>query len=240
METKIKHQERAHGEKIQSKADEIWGWDTAAGLFRSRRRLKEFLQCLASAKKEKVLEIGCGTGVFTRLFCQNGIKPIAVDISHDLLRKAKDKNPDVFFIQADAENLPFKENVFDCVLGVSILHHLNINSALKCIRAVLVDGGSMAFSEPNMANPQIFLQKRIRWLKKILNDTPSETAFFRWELKKTLEQNGFSQIYIYPFEFLHPLTPVPFICFIKKLERWLERAPIFKEIAGSLLIYSKK
>lgn len=240
METIRKFQEKAHGRKIQSKADKIWGWDTPAGVFRSTRRLNEFLQYLTLAKRTKVLEIGCGTGVFTNLFYKNGITPIAIDISYDLLRKAKNKNHNIFFIQADAENLPFKENTFDCVLGVSVLHHLNTNSAFKAIRAVLTDGGSIIFSEPNMANPQIFLQKRISWLKRMLRDTPNETAFFRWKLKKTLEQNGFSQVYIYPFEFLHPLTPVPLIYFIKKLERCLERTPIFREIAGSLLICSKK
>jgi len=169
-----------------------------------------------------------------------GIKPIAVDISYGLLKKARKRNANIIFIQADAENLPFKDNVFDYVLGVSILHHLNLRSALKSIRSVLIDNGSMIFSEPNMANPQIFLQKKIGWLKRILNDTPDETAFFRWKLRQHLEQNGFSHIHIFPFEFLHPFTPAFLVHFIKRLELYLENIPIFKEIAGSLLISSKK
>lgn len=240
METKIKSQEKEHGKKIQSQADKILGWDTPAGVFRASRRLKGFLKYLALAKKNKVLEIGCGTGAFTTLFCMNGIIPIAIDISYDLLKKAKNKNPNIIFIQADAENLPLKKNVFDCVLGVSILHHLNVNSALKGIRAVLTDGGLIIFSEPNMANPQIFLQKRIRWLKRIMNDTPSETAFFRWRLEKTLKQNGFLCISINPFEFLHPYTPRRFIPVIARLQRYLERIPIVREIAGSLFIVARK
>ncbi len=240
MEEKIKFQEKEHGKKIQYKADKIWGWSTQAGILRANRRLKEFLPYLDSARKNRVLEIGCGTGVFTNLFYLNGIMPVAIDISYDLLKKAKNRNPNLVLIQADAENLPFKENFFDCVLGISILHHLNINSALKDIRAVLRDDGVMIFSEPNMANPQIFLQKRIGWLKRIMHDTPSETAFFRWQLERTLRLNGFSCICMCPFEFLHPYTPRCVIPIVTMLQQYLERIPIIKEIAASLLIVARK
>lgn len=237
---KIKSQERAHGKKIQHDAEQIWGWGTPAGKMRLQRRLKEFLACMGLAQNKSVLEIGCGVGLFTHLLRKDGIRPVAVDISYDLLKKAKDGLPRQIFLQADAESLPFCGKVFDCVVGVSVLHHLNIERALKNIATVLKDGGVIVFSEPNMANPQVFLQKKVGWLKKITHDTPTETAFLRWRLEKLLTQSGFSGISIYPFDFLHPYTPVSFIPAVKWLEKCLERTPFIKEIAGSLLIVARK
>jgi SAM-dependent methyltransferase len=240
MEEKIKLQEKEQGRRIQYDADKVWGWSTPAGILRANRRLKEFLPYLGPERHNRILEIGCGTGIFTNLFYHNGITPVAIDISYDLLKKAKNRNPELILIQADAENLPFKKNVFGCVLGVSVLHHLNINPVLENIRAVLRDEGIMIFSEPNMANPQVFLQKRLGWLKKLMHDTPSETAFLRWHLKMVLRVNGFSCIGIRPFDFLHPLTPRCVIPIITMLQQYLERVPIIKEIAGSLLIAARK
>jgi len=235
-----KFQERVHGRIIQNNADRIWGWGTASGKFRVNRRIEEFLRYLRPERNKRVLEIGCGTGVFTACFYENGLRPVAVDISYDLLKKAKDQSPHVVFIQADAENLPFKEDIFDYVIGVSVLHHLNINAVLKSIRSVLRGGGMVIFSEPNMVNPQIFLQKSTGWLKKMMNDTPTEAAFCRWRLKAVLRKKGFCRISIYPFEFLHPLTPKSLIGCVRKAERCLEHIPLMREIAGSLLMTARK
>ncbi len=243
METQQnKIQERMQGNKIKDRAETIWGWNSPAGLFRVQRRIEEFSKFIkvTNASPELILEVGCGTCVFTSFFVKKGLKLIAVDISLDLLKKAKEKYPHLNILQADAENLPFKERSFDYVIGVSVLHHFNLKPALRSMFLVLKDRGALIFSEPNSANPQIFLQKRIKWFKKIMHDTPTEGSFSRWEIKKTLEENSFSPICIYPFEFLHPLTPKRLIPFIKKMELYLERLPVVKEIAGSLLIFSKK
>lgn len=236
----VKKQEIEQGEKIKQVADRVWGWNTQAGTLRAKRRVKEFLRYFDLRENKRILEVGCGTGIFTEFFCQIQVKPIAVDISYDLLQEAMERNPNIIFIQADAENLPFKVNVFDCVFGVSILHHLDISAALRSIKAVLKNNGVIIFSEPNMLNPQIFLQKRIPLLKRFMLDTPAETAFFRWRLKKILELNGFKQINIHPFEFLHPFIPKCLINFVKKLELHLEGTPFIREIAGSLLIFAEK
>ena len=235
-----KRNEKLHGEEIQNNADKIWGWGTAAGKIRVKRRIEEFLRYLRPKEKNKILEIGCGTGVFTACFYEKGLRPIAVDISYDLLKKAKSKSPHLVFIQADAENLPFKKNTFHYVVGVSVLHHLDIHTVLDSIQSVLRSGGMAIFSEPNMVNPQIFLQKHIGWLKKMMSDIPTEAAFYRWQLKAILRKKCFSRICVYPFEFLHPLTPEFLIGCVKKMERCLERIPLVREISGSLLITARK
>jgi len=112
--------------------------------------------------------------------------------------------------------------------------------ALKECYRVLKPGKALVFAEPNMLNPQIALQKNIPFIKKMLGDSPDETAFIRWRLKKVLHNIGFKEIKIFPYDFLHPATPKALIQIIKSIGFAVEKLPVFKEIAGSLIIYAKK
>ena len=96
-------------------------------------------------------------------------------------------------------------------MGSSVLHHLEIKEALRDIYRVLKPGGTIYFTEPNMLNPQIAIQKNIPWIKRKLGDSPDETAFFRWPLRRLLERTGYRDVRIDPFDFLHPKTPVALI-----------------------------
>ena len=91
-----------------------------------------------------------------------------------------------------------------------------------------------------MLNPQIALQKNVSAIKKRLGDSPDETAFFRWSLFHMLENAGFREVKIQPFDFLHPKTPAAWIPAVESFGRRLERLPLLREIAGSLYIRALK
>jgi hypothetical protein len=105
---------------------------------------------------------------------------------------------------------------------------------------VLKPGGMIYFTEPNMMNPQIALQKNIPYLKRKLGDSPDETAFFRNILKRRMKKAGFINIQIIPFDFLHPAVPEGSVPLIDKIGRQIERIPVIREIAGSLYIKASK
>ncbi len=98
----------------------------------------------------------------------------------------------------------------------------------------------MWFSEPNMMNPQIALEKNIRFIGKMLQNTPDETAFFRWSMTRMLQRVGFDDVSVTPFDFLHPIVPEPLINVTDRIGRLCERLPIVREIAGSLFIRALK
>ena len=201
MEQEIyKLQEIEHGEKIAHKAEIIWGWGTPAGQKRAQRRAGYLIKFAEIKPGKKILEIGCGTGVFTEKLAQTGAEIVAVDISSHLLSKAQEKisAPNVHLLEADLENLPSLNNYFDAVVGVSILHHVNIRKAIDEISRVLKRGGKVVFSEPNMLNPQIAVQKNVSWIKKWAGDSSSETAFFRRSLARLFEEKGFSLTRAFP------------------------------------------
>lgn len=231
-----------HGEKIANDAENIWGWDTPAGHLRAERRFQYLVKYGGIKKGGRVLELGCGTGVFTGKLADQGIRLIAIDISMTLIKKAHNKlnGGRVHFVVGDVENLPFKVGVFDSVVGISVLHHLSLDIACKGIYTILKKGGKAAFSEPNMVNPQIYLQKNIPYLKSLLGDSPDELAYTRWQIKKTLLDSGFRNNHIFLFDFLHPLIKPAWISFVDKLGGYLERVPIIREIAGSVFFAGEK
>ena len=230
--------EICHGQRIAARADDIWGWTLPTAPSRARRRTDLLVRYGRIGPEKTVLELGCGTGVITKQLARSGAEVVALDLSPDLLATARARRmpANVAFQIGDAEALDFPGGTFDAVVGSSILHHLNLDRVLPEVHRVLRPGGSIAFSEPNMMNPQIFVQKSVPWIKRLAGDTPDETAFVRWPLSDRLKQTGFQEVEIVPYDFLHPSVPFPLISPISHLGRILERIPLVREIAGSLII----
>jgi SAM-dependent methyltransferase len=221
-------------------AGEIWNWESPAGKLRWARRVKMLSRHLRPGMT--VLELGCGIGYFSRELSRSGADVVAIDVSAELLEiaKANYSAPNVRYEIQNAYALSYADAVFDSVVGSSVLHHLEIQEALREVYRVLKPGGTIYFTEPNMLNPQIAIQKNVPWVKRKLGDSPDETAFFRGPLRRLLEQTGYRDIRIDPFDFLHPKTPVPLIRRLNALGRFLENVPIISEFAGSLYIRALK
>jgi SAM-dependent methyltransferase len=66
---------------------------------------------------ERVLDVGCGTGVFLRAVADRGARPHGLDASRALLRVARARVPEAELRLGDAERLPFEDDAFDVVTG---------------------------------------------------------------------------------------------------------------------------
>jgi SAM-dependent methyltransferase len=221
-------------------AGEIWNWESPAGKLRWARRVRMLSSHLKPGMT--VLELGCGTGSFTRELARSGADVVAIDVSPELLEiaRANCSAPNVQYQIQNAYALSYPEGAFDSIVGSSVLHHLEIEAAIRDMYRVLKPGGTIYFTEPNMLNPQIAIQKNIPWIKRKLGDSPDETAFFRWPLRRLLERTGYREVRIDPFDFLHPKTPVALIDRVKVFGRFLENVPGISEFAGSLYIRAIK
>jgi SAM-dependent methyltransferase len=221
-------------------AGEVWNWESPAGKLRLARRVKMLSRHLGPGMN--VLELGCGTGYFTRELARSGADVVAIDVSPELLEiaKANCSAPNVRYEIQNAYELSYPDAVFHSVVGSSVLHHLEIEEAIREIYRVLNPKGAIYFTEPNMLNPQIAIQKNVPWVKRKLGDSPDETAFFRWRLRRLLEQKGYRDVRIVPFDFLHPKTPVPLVDRLDAVGRFLEDVPVISEFAGSLYIRAIK
>jgi SAM-dependent methyltransferase len=240
VETRLQH-EIEHGRYlIEHGAGQIWNWEGPAGQLRWKRRVQMLTYHLRA--EMNVLELGCGTAFFTSELAKTGAAIVAIDISPDLLAVAQRECPadNVKFEVQNAYALAYPDVTFDSVVGSSVLHHLEIDQALAEIYRVLRPGGTIRFTEPNMLNPQIAIQKNVPAVKRRLGDSPDETAFFRWSLQRRLNRVGFRQIEVTPFDFLHPKVPSGCIPAVQAIEKLLEKAPLLSELAGSLFIQAVK
>ena len=74
--------EVAHGKWLaEQQTEKLWGWDTPAGRLRAERRAQLIMEGARLGPGKRALEIGCGTGLFTKMFAASGVTIVAVDIS---------------------------------------------------------------------------------------------------------------------------------------------------------------
>jgi SAM-dependent methyltransferase len=235
--------EVAHGRYLAGLDPETaWGWGTPAGRRRAERRAQIISDSAHLRPGTRALEIGCGTGLFTSYFAATGADVLAVDISPDLLTLARQRpipSSRVRFQLGRFEDLHHEEP-FDAVIGSSVLHHLELETALPQLVRLLRPGGWCSFAEPNMLNPQVFLERRVPYLRKRLHVSPDETAFVRWPFARMLRAHGLEDVRIAPFDWLHPFTPSVLITSVLSVSRIVERLPGIREFAGSLAISARK
>ncbi len=71
---------------------------------------------------QRVLDVGCGTGWFTRRLAHAGYAVTGLDIDSDMLAVAREKTPHgIIWQQGDATQLPFDDDSFDCVVALTSL-----------------------------------------------------------------------------------------------------------------------
>ena len=229
-----------HGKRIVDSAEFYWGWGSPAGRERLKRRVAYLIEHAKLEPGVVALELGCGKGLYTRELEKSGATIAPIDISWDLLHAAKTSGSKSGYHVGDAHRMPFRDETFDAVVGVSVLHHLEVDPVLGECRRVLKPGGRFVFSEPNMLNPQIFVQKNIPFVKRLLGDSPDETAFLKSGIEKKLIATGYRVVGITSFDFLHPWVPRPLIGMVDGIGRRIEKVPFLREIAGSLLIVAER
>ena len=70
-----------------------------------------------------ILEVGCGTGHFTRWFGELGLQAVGLDLSRPMLDEAVRLSGPVY-LQGDALRLPFLSKSFDLVTSITTLEFL--------------------------------------------------------------------------------------------------------------------
>lgn len=238
--------ERAHFDALAEQTDEIWwGHRTPAAPLRMRRRIELLARHLLPTGELRLLELGCGAGIFTQELAGHfpQARVVGVDISPKAAAIACERcghlpNATIEVADVASEACAYRE--FDAVVGNSVLHHLPLAECLERARAALRPGGLLWFSEPNMLNPQVALERNVRWIGSRLDNSPDETAFIRWSLAATLREAGFVDVKITPFDFLHPLCPRFALGAADRFCRALEHVPLVRELAGSMEIVARR
>jgi ubiquinone/menaquinone biosynthesis C-methylase UbiE len=100
---------------------------------------------LNHTQKGHLLELGCGTGHWTKFFSEQGFHVTAIDNSAAMLRIAKKKNiPDILFRKADASWLPFPDESFSTIVSITMLEFVDdVHQVIHEIYRILKPGGTL-------------------------------------------------------------------------------------------------
>lgn len=78
------------------------------------------LKLLGNVKGKKILDLGCGTGIYAKILRKRGARVKGIDVSSKEIEIAREQNPGIEFIIGNAEKLPYKNKEFDIVLSTSV------------------------------------------------------------------------------------------------------------------------
>ena len=119
---------------------------------------RDVFEHLLSLNGKEILELGCGKAQMTRLIATTGhdrkITATEVDQIQHNKNMLIDDLPNVTFVYAGSEAIPFDDNTFDIIFMFKSLHHVPIElmgKALKETKRVLKPGGTAYISEPVFA-----------------------------------------------------------------------------------------
>jgi ubiquinone/menaquinone biosynthesis C-methylase UbiE len=101
-------------------------------------------------KHDAVLDVGCGTGLLFSHVANRAGTIVGVDISGKILLYAKKRAKqfsDVHLVMADADYLPFKNNVFNCAFAITVLQNMpKPEKTLKEIKRVITENAVVIIS----------------------------------------------------------------------------------------------
>lgn len=93
---------------------------------------------------ENALEIGCGTGEFTRLLASRAKNVVALDLSSQMIRLANSQSAgcqNIEYLPGDVMSLSFPDERYDCIVSIATLHHLSLGQALLKMKDALKPNG---------------------------------------------------------------------------------------------------
>ena len=154
---------------------------------------KEILKKL-SWKNKSVLDVGCGTGLFSYLAAKKGAKVLGIDYSKKAISLALSNysHKNLSYKCIDAKNM--KNDKFDIIVSLGTLEHVdNPLQMLKNFKRHLNSNGKIIITSPNWTNPRGYMLLIL---------------YFLFDFPITLAD-------------LHYFTPIDFKKFAKKLDMTL-------------------
>ncbi len=164
---------------------------------------KEVLGLLAPVPGESILDLGCGTGDLTYEIFKLGTKPIGIDYSPTMIKKACEKYPGIPFYVDFAETFRLKETV-DAVFSNAVLHWVTRASlAIESIYLALKEGGRFVAEFGGKGNVDMVIKAIYEVLSKYKIDAAKLNPWFYpsvEEYTSLLESQGFKVKEAYLFD----------------------------------------
>ena len=195
------------------------------------------------AHNKKILIAGIGSGAEIPSVFKVTKDVIGFDIALVSLKQCSE----IFQIPlavANCNAIPFKNESFDIVLAIGLLHHLigqgELIDYLTQMQKTLRQGGYLIALEPNLFHPSGLVMTICQKIKPgILGLVPHEVALSPLRLKQKFEKAGFRDIKIEAASYVYNRFPLWFSKFIVKFEDKIREKWPFRFFGWFTLIYGK-
>jgi len=160
---------------------------------------------MLGGSRGRVLEAGCGPGIMLPDLLAMGFEVQAIDISSEMLRRARQLmhgHPLAARCRiglGDLERLPFPDGFFDAVLAMGVLEYLTTHAvALREIARVLKPGGHVVLTVPNRASAYHFARAAYVAARRLVG-RPRRTVYpalpcIPWQLDRELHAAGLRKV----------------------------------------------
>ena len=161
-----------------------------------------FRECLGenSSKIQNAIDLGCGTGSFTRRFLNPAkIKSFGADISLNAIQRARSKNDGIQYCVSDICQLGIKDASMDLVIFSGVLHHFpEIEICLNEAYRILKKNGIVLCFEPHINNPFMWLYRHPKsFFYSKTGITKNEHLLSKKDLQQALEKSKFNSCKIF-------------------------------------------
>jgi ubiquinone/menaquinone biosynthesis C-methylase UbiE len=122
--------------------------------YRISKRLQFISRCIREEGNLYILDIGTGYGVYRSALLPQAARYIGIDVNLSGLRQARLDDETAELLLSSAEQLCFKDNLFDVALLIEVLEHIpDDTKALQEAYRVLKPGGIAIITAPNKRFP---------------------------------------------------------------------------------------
>jgi SAM-dependent methyltransferase len=158
----MNREEKEAGKKYDFVAEHFHNWRTKlhpkGWIYNEHLEMPATLKLLGNVKGKKILEVGCGSGIYIKLLARKGALVKGFDISNEMLSIAKRENPSLELKQGSFYAIPFKEKFDIAFASLVIGYGNNWNKIFKEISRILKTGGHFIFS---IGNPVTEISERV-------------------------------------------------------------------------------
>jgi SAM-dependent methyltransferase len=206
------------------------------------RRLDMILRAAGERVKGRVLEDGCGVGMYVEKLSALGGTVIGLEYDHERATEARTRSPHI--LNAAGEFIPLPSGTFDLLLSHEVIEHVQDDRAAICeMLRVLKVGGRIALFCPNRGYPfethGIYWRGRykfgniplVNYLPKVWRDklAPHVRVYSRRDLEKLFE--GLPVRYIERTVIFGAYDNIiarfgAFGKFLRAALQWLEKTPL--------------
>jgi SAM-dependent methyltransferase len=85
----------------------------------------------------RVLDVGCGTGRWVRRLEEHGLCVVGIDQSSEMLSLARKRGTLSPMVSGEVQNLPFRDESFDCVTAVTVIQHIPPQEQLRALSEIV-------------------------------------------------------------------------------------------------------